>query len=121
MKGTLLCTAALLALAGTVIAAETMYRYQEGEGMLKLYVSEESGDVCLTLNTVNPNALATCDFESQSACNLTEEGLTCFTEEGMDPVTVRFIDDETLEVVSFPSEYCGVRGNALGRYQFVWD
>lgn len=108
---------ALLSAACTAFAcqAET-FRYTEGDGTLELKFSEESGDPLITINTVNPNTYHTCEFESQG-CSVSDDGFSCFTEEGLDPVNIKFIDRDTLEVTSFPSEYCGTSGNALGVYK----
>ena len=93
----------------------TIYTYTEGEGSLELEVSEETGDPFITIFTVNPNNGHTCEFESQG-CNLTDNGITCYTEDGS-PVQIDYGPNNSLKVTEFPSELCGMNGNALGLYQ----
>ena len=93
----------------------TIYTYTEGEGSLELEVSEETGDPFITIFTVNPNNGHTCEFESQG-CNLTDNGITCYSEDGS-PVQIDYGPNNSLKVTAFPSELCGMNGNALGLYQ----
>lgn len=96
-------------------ANATIYTYTEGEGSLELEVSEETGDPFITIFTVNPNNGHTCEFESQG-CNLTDTGITCYSEDGA-PVQIEYGPNDSLKVTEFPSELCGMNGNALGVYQ----
>ncbi len=115
MRASLLIKASVLISASFALASYAqVYHYTEGEGQLELEISEESGDPLVKIFTVNPNTGHTCEFESQG-CNLTDQGLTCYTEDGA-PVQIEYGPDDSLKVTEFPSELCGLNGNALGVY-----
>lgn len=92
----------------------TVYRPDDGEGTLSIAVSEESGDVSVAIETVNPNSGHTCSFESE-VCNLTDEGLSCPTEDGA--LELKFLGEGTVEVTAEPSGMCGLRATMLGVYR----
>ena len=92
----------------------TVYRPDDGDGTLSIAVSEESGDVSVAIETVNPNSGHTCSFESE-VCNLTDEGLSCPTEDGA--LELKFLGEGTVEVTAEPSGMCGLRATMLGVYR----
>ena len=92
----------------------TVYRPDNGEGTLSIAVSEESGDVSVAIETVNPNSGHTCSFESE-VCNLTDEGLSCPTEDGA--LELKFLGEGAVEVTAEPSGMCGLRATMLGVYR----
>ena len=92
----------------------TVYRPDDGEGTLSIAVSEESGDVSVAIETVNPNSGHTCSFESE-VCNLTDEGLSCPTEDGA--LELKFLGEGAVEVTAEPSGMCGLRATMLGVYR----
>ncbi len=92
----------------------TVYRPDNGDGTLSIAVSEESGDVSVAIETVNPNSGHTCSFESE-VCNLTDEGLSCPTEDGT--LELKFLGEGTVEVTAEPSGMCGLRATMLGVYR----
>ena len=92
----------------------TVYRPDDGEGTLSIAVSEESGDVSVAIETVNPNSGHTCSFESE-VCNLTDEGLSCPTEDGA--LELKFLGEGAVEVTAEPSGMCGLRATMLGMYR----
>lgn len=94
--------------------ATVVYRPDDGEGTLSIAVSEESGDVSVAIETVNPNSGHTCSFESE-VCNLTDEGLSCPTEDGA--LELKFLGEGTVEVTAEPSGMCGLRATMLGVYR----
>ena len=113
----LLIIAMLSVFAGVSAQADT-YKYTEGDGAIDLEVSEESGDLYVTVNTVSAN-LATCEFEGY--CTFDDDSgdmITCIDmEDGMSQIKIKNIDADTLEIVDFPHEtYCGMNGYTLGRY-----
>ena len=91
-----------------------MYRPDNGEGTLSIAVSEESGDVSVAIETVNPNSGHTCSFESE-VCNLTDAGLSCPSEDGA--LELKFLGEGTVEVTAEPSGMCGLRATMLGVYR----
>ncbi len=92
----------------------TVYRPDNGEGTLSIAVSEESGDVSVAIETVNPNSGHTCSFESE-VCNLTDAGLSCPSEDGA--LELKFLGEGTVEVTAEPSGMCGLRATMLGVYR----
>lgn len=101
----------ICALAGTTCQA-SLYTYQDGQGYLKLSVSEETGDPVVTIRTSNPG---TCELVTEG-CALSEDGLTCFTADGY-PVVIKYGFNHTLKVTSVPAHLCGLYGTATGVYQ----
>ena len=94
--------------------ATVVYRPDNGEGTLSIAVSEESGDVSVAIETVNPNSGHTCSFESE-VCNLTDAGLSCPSEDGA--LELKFLGEDTVEVTAEPSGMCGLRATMLGVYR----
>ena len=94
--------------------ATVVYRPDNGEGTLSIAVSEESGDVSVAIETVNPNSGHTCSFESE-VCNLTDAGLSCPSEDGA--LELKFLGEGTVEVTAEPSGMCGLRATMLGVYR----
>ena len=93
---------------------EAIYRPDNGDGSLSIAVSEESGDVSVAIETVNPNSGHTCSFESE-VCNLTDTGLSCPSEDGA--LELKFLGEGTVEVTAEPSGMCGLRATMLGVYR----
>ena len=80
---------------------------------MELEFSEESGDLSVAIETVNPTSAHTCSFESEG-CTLTEDGLRCPSEDGV--LELKFIDQNTVEVTAEPSGTCGLRATMIGTY-----
>lgn len=97
----------------------TTFNYRDGEGTLKLYLSFETGLPVVVINTVNPNNLATCDFEAEQ-CIVTEDNkIVCDAGEGEDPLIVELRTKRRLKVTSFPESFCGMGASALGSYKLA--
>lgn len=101
-----------------------VYEINDGgiQGSLTLEFNEDL-DAYVTINTVNVNNLATCEFTSTDygPCNLTfgtneTLNVSCSLEGG-ETVDLHIPGDgQTVEVTNFPAELCGMNGTALGTY-----
>lgn len=101
-----------------------VYEIRDGsiEGMLTMEIGEEM-DAYITINTVNVNNLAICEFDSvdYGPCYLNfgaNESLnvTCHLDGDETVDMIINNDGKTLEVTNFPADLCGRNGSALGTY-----